>query len=304
MRILVTGAAGFIGAHVVSAVAGKGHEVFAAVRNGKTVKSQRRDEGDIQSVPLDLDDDACTRSAVNQICPDVTIHLAWYAVPGKYWTAPANLDCVRATLNLAQVLSEVRCNKLVVAGSCAEYDCDYGFLSEECTPLSPRTLYGTCKNGLREILESFCSESSVQLAWTRLFYLYGPGEHAERFVPSIILPLLHGQTAKCTCGEQIRDFLHVEDVADAISTIACSDFTGAVNIGSGQPLKIKAIGETIARIIGCRDHVAFGALAENPSEPPLLVADVRKLNRSIGWKPSRTLEAGLLQTVDWWRANS
>src|SRR5271169_5148039 len=128
MRILVTGAAGFIGAHVVRALAGKGHEVCAAVRDNKMLKSQHWQEGDIHFVALDLNEDASIRPAVNQICPDVTVHLAWYAVPGKYWTAPVNLDCVRATLNLAQALSEVRCNRLVVSGSCAEYDWDYGFL--------------------------------------------------------------------------------------------------------------------------------------------------------------------------------
>jgi nucleoside-diphosphate-sugar epimerase len=304
MRILVTGARGFIGAHVVRALGGRGHIVIAAVRNKKMVETQESQLGDVHFVELDLNDDAGVRSAIHQIRPDVAIHLAWYTVPGKYWTAPVNLDCVSATLRFARVLAEAGCRRLLVTGSCAEYDWDHGFLSEECTPLRPRTLYGACKNALREILEMYCVEASMQFVWTRLFYLYGSGEAAERFVPSIILPLLQGQTAKCTSGEQIRDFLHVEDVAEAIVAVAASDFTGTVNIGSGQPVKIKTIVEAIAEILDCRERVVVGGIPDSPSEPPVLLADVRRLTRDVGWRPSHTLDEGLLLTVDWWRANS
>jgi nucleoside-diphosphate-sugar epimerase len=304
MRVLVTGAAGFIGTHVVRALGAQGRNVFAAVRNKKMVETQEGQPGDLHFVKLDLHDDACVRSAVREIRPDVTIHLAWYTVPGSYWTSPANLECVSDTLKFARALAEADCGRLLVAGSCAEYDWDHGFLSEERTPLRPRTLYGICKNAVREILEMYCADVSMQFVWTRLFYLYGPGEDADRFVPSIILPLLRGQTARCTSGEQIRDFLHVEDMAGAIAAVAASNFTGTVNIGSGQPVKIKTIVETIAGILGCREHVVIGGIPDNPSEPPLLVADVRRLARDIRWRPSRTLDEGLLQTVDWWRARS
>ena len=304
MRVLVTGASGLIGSHVVRALAGRGHAIFAATRKNKMAESQQHQPGDIHFVEFDLNDAAGVLSAVNQIRPEVTVHLAWFAVPGKFWKAPANLECVNATLKLARVLAEAGCRRLLIAGSCAEYDWNYGFLSEKCTPLEPQTLYGVCKNALREILETYCLETSMQFAWTRLFYLYGPGENCERFVPSIILPLLRGETANCTSGKQIRDFLHVEDMAGAVSAVATSAFTGAINVGSGQPVAIRTMVETIARILGCLDRVVFGAIPNSPSEPPFVVADVRRLSQEIGWRPSYTLEDGLSQTVDWWRANS
>jgi len=302
MHILVTGAGGFIGSHVVRTLAAQGHTVFATVRKHKMTQSQNQPPADVHFLELNLGDCAALPAAVHECCPEVTIHLAWYTKPGEYWTAPVNLDCVSATLRMARVLAEAGCRKLVVAGTCAEYDWDSGFLSEECTPLKPRTLYGACKNALREMLEFYCRETSMQFAWARLFYLYGPGENRERFVPSIILPLLHGQTARCTNGEQVRDFLHVEDVAGAIAAVATGNFTGAVNIASGQPVKIRRIVETIARILDLPDRIVFGGIQETTPEVPLLVADVRRLARGVGWTPSHTLEQGLAETVDWWRS--
>ena len=93
-------------------------------------------------------------------------------------------------------------------------------------------------------------------------------------------------------------------MAAAISAVATGEFTGAVNVGSGQPVAIRTMVETIAQILGCPDRIAFGALPDNPSEAPFVLADVRRLNQDIGWKPSHTLESGLSQTVAWWRANS
>jgi nucleoside-diphosphate-sugar epimerase len=300
MRVLITGAGGFIGAHVVRAFAQQGHTIFALTRTGSTVEVLSDCCGEVHPVKTDLNNHTKVRTLVRQICPELAIHLAWYAVPGKYWAAPENLDCVAASLNLARALADAGCRRLVVAGSCAEYDWDHGFLSETCTPLRPRTFYGTCKNALREMLEAYCARTPMQCAWARFFYLYGPGEDSGRLVPSVILSLLQGQVARCTRGEQLRDFLYVEDAAAALAAIATSDFTGAINIGSGRAVSVRTIVDTIAGILDQRDRVLLGAIPEDPAEPPLLVADVRSLTQNIGWKPSRTLEEGLFRTVAWW----
>jgi nucleoside-diphosphate-sugar epimerase len=302
MRVLVTGAAGFIGSHVVEALAGKGDEIFAVMRNSQGVEWQPSTPRETHAVELDLMNSSAVRSALRDIRPELTIHLAWCTKPGEYWNAPENLDYVEASLQLARGLSDVGCRRLVVAGSCAEYDWDHGFLSEDCTPLRPRTLYGACKNGLREILQSYCCRKVMQFVWLRFFHLYGPREKQERLVPSVILPLLRGETARCTSGEQIRDFLHVEDAACAVRAVSTSEFTGAINIGSGEPVKLRTIVETIAGIVDARERVVFAALPDTPSEPPLLVADVHKLARSIGWRAARDLRQGLRQTVNWWKS--
>jgi nucleoside-diphosphate-sugar epimerase len=256
-----------------------------------------------QLAETDLQDADAVRSLVARSEPECAIHLGWYVVPGKFWTARENLDCVGMTLSLAQALAEAGCRRLVGGGSCTEYDWDYGYLSETVTPLRPRTLYGVAKNATRAVLEAFCRRTSISFAWARVFYLYGPGEDPARLVPAVTLALLKGEVAKCTEGSQVRDFLVVEDVASAILAVAESKFEGSVNIGSGEPASIRRIAELIGDSLGKREQLAFGAIKSDPSDPPFLLADVRRLRDEIGWKPSHTLDEALPRTVEWWKNN-
>jgi nucleoside-diphosphate-sugar epimerase len=144
----------------------------------------------------------------------------------------------------------------------------------------------------------------MSFAWTRLFYVYGPGESPARLVPSVILALLKGTAAKCTEGFQVRDYLCVEDVASAIVAVAQSEFNGTVNIGSGEPVTVRAIVQLLGETLGRPDLLAFGAVKPNPVDPPFVLADVRRLRNEIGWQPSLSLQEGLRQTVQWWKRNT
>lgn len=277
------------------------HEVYAVIREGSSTERLRDCINRLRVLSADLRDVAKLRGMLSEIRPECAIHLAWYAAPKRYWTATENLDHVAMSLSLAQVLSDSGCRRLVAAGSCAEYDWDYGFLSEDHTPLRPRTLYGASKNACYQILRLYCQQVSMEFAWMRFFYLYGPGEAKERLIPSVILALLNHQKALCSAGKQIRDFLHVEDVASAVCAVAQSKLTGPVNIGSGQPVKVRELVEQLGRILHAKEKLVLGALPTDPSEPPVLLADVRKLKLQTGWTPAWELENGLRHVVSWWR---
>ena len=241
--------------------------------------------------------------AVREAAPECAVHLAWYAAPGKYWTALENLDCVTMTLSFAQSLARNGCARFVGVGSCAEYDWTGGVLSESSTPLKPRTLYGISKNATRMLVEALCEHMSISFAWPRLFYLYGPGEDPNRLVPSVTLALLRGEVARCTEGKQLRDFLYVDDVASAICAVTASDCQGAINIGSGEPVSVRTIVELIGKALGRGDQIAFGALSSDSGDPPLLVADVRRLQHDVGWCPSWPLHEAVARSVSWWEEN-
>ena len=284
MRILLTGAGGFIGSHVARELLRAGHEVHASVREGSDLRrvadlpALRVHRGPLDQVP---------------VRPDLLVSLAWIATPGKYLEGPENLDCLRETRSL---LSKVEC-RAVVAGTCFEFDTSLGRLRED-SPVKPTTLYARCKDELRREVET-----RHDSAWVRFFYQYGPWEDERRLVPAVIRALLKGQEAKVSPGGQRRDFLHVEDVASAVRAVAESRLTGCVNVGSGEAPTVKEIVTTIGEAVGRPELLRFGAVPYYEGEPMLIVADNAKL-RTSGWSPRWGLTEGLRHAVEWWRARA
>jgi len=294
-RVLVTGASGFIGRHTIKRLVDAGFEVHAVSR-----RSQPMDNGHHWHC-CDLLEPAAAADLIRATEPTHLLHLAWYAEPGAYSTAPENLGWVEASLRLLRAFARPD-RRAVVAGTCAEYDWSFGFCSERVTPLRPTTLYGECKRSISAIAERFASEAGLSLAWGRIFFVYGPGEHQNRLVASVVRSLVGGEPALCTTGTQVRDYLHVADVASAFVRLLDSDVVGAVNVGSGEPLAVRQLLSTIGDVTGAPQLIRFGELPTRPNEPPLLVADARRLFDEVGWRPSHTLRSGISDTVDWWTA--
>jgi nucleoside-diphosphate-sugar epimerase len=232
------------------------------------------------------------------------LHFSWYAVPGKYWNSPENLRWVQASLSLVQAFATNGGRRAVMAGTCAEYDWSYGYCSERVTPLTPATLYGVCKHATQQVFCTYAEQAGFSAAWGRIFFLYGPREHPSRLVASTILSLLNGQPARCSHGNQMRDFMHVQDVASAFVMLLNGDVTGSVNIASGQPVRLRDVIYRIGDQMNRRDLIQLGAIPAAANEPPLLVADTQRLRVDVGWQPRYDLDAGLAQTIDWWRDRS
>ena len=141
----------------------------------------------------------------------------------------------------------------------------------------------------------------MELAWGRIFFVYGPGEPEGRLVPSVGRTLLAGEPVPTTSGDQVRDFMHVEDVAAAFAALADADTTGAVNIASGDPVRVRDVVETLAEQVGRPDLLRPGALPDREGDPPRLVADVTRLRQEVGIAPQIALREGLAQTLEWLR---
>jgi nucleoside-diphosphate-sugar epimerase len=300
-RVLITGATGFIGAQVARAALGAGSDVYALSREPSDTWRLREIVDEIRFVRADLRNADAVASAVRAAMPEICIHAAWYAEPGDYLAAAENLEHTTATWQLAVSAANAGCRRFVGIGTCFEYDTTVGCLSE-ATALLPRSLYAASKVAAYVVIEQLAAQYRMESAWARLFYQYGPFEDERRLVPVIIQALLRDQPANLTSGDQIRDYLHVEDVARAVWSLASQGDPGVVNIGSGTPVTVREIGLILGDLLDRRDLLDFGAVASRPDDPPVVCAVNRRLVEGYGWRPLHTLPEGLATTVDWWRA--
>ena len=291
VRLLVTGATGFIGRHVLAQLAlRKDITVVASARSIPAAHPSRIafDQADLLEAegPADL---------IARVQPTHLLHLAWDARPGLFWTTPGNLRWAAATLDLFESFVRVGGKRAVFAGSGAEYDWTGPSLLSESAETRPATLYGVAKDAVRRIV-CMPFASGVSVAWGRVFWLYGDHEPAGRLVSDVVASLASGSAVETTEGLQQRDFIHVEDVAGAFIAALESEHAGSFNIASGSPVPVRRIIELLATEAGRPDLVRYGARPSAAGDPPLLAADITMLRDRIGYRPTLTLEEGLSQT--------
>lgn len=295
-KVVVTGAAGFIGQAVVRALAARGATVVGTYRG-----AHPPDIAGVTWERVDLEDPAAVRTLLERHRPDGLVALGWCIGP-NYLQALENFRWIKHGIDLLIAFSETGGRRVVFCGSCMEYDWSGDApLVEDSTPLAPTTEYGAAKAALFTAFGSLCGRLGLSGAWARPFFLYGPGENPRRLAADVILSLLEGREALCTHGRQKRDFLHVDDVGGAIVALLDSDIVGAVNIGSGTAIPLATLVEEIGRQTDRADLVRLGAREARPNDPPLVEASTERLNR-LGWTPRFDLEAGVADTIAWWRA--
>jgi nucleoside-diphosphate-sugar epimerase len=298
MRVLLTGVTGFVGSNVARALVAQGHEVVATVRSDSDRSRIGDIEPDLRLVEHDfLRGDA---ESLAELQPELCIHTAWCVEPGEYLLSPLNVDFLAASAHLALSLSRSGCRRIIGVGTCFEYDTTTGRLSET-TPARPKHLYSATKLSFSLLLEQICVATGVEVAWARLFYLYGPQEDERRLVASVARSLLRGERVEVTPGEQVRDFLHVADVGSALAAIAVSPVQGAINVCSGEPVTVREVVETLGRLAGSPELVAFGARPYAEGEPMVVFGDNGRLRDEVGWVPRFQLVDGLGETWEWWR---
>jgi nucleoside-diphosphate-sugar epimerase len=298
-RVLVTGGRGFLGSHVVRALLASDRDVAVLTRSRSAPPMAGDDAGKVAIISGSLQDREQLRDRISEWRPDACIHLAWYAEPGRYLESPENLSALDGTLALLQALIDVGCATVAMAGSCAEYDTDQGWLNED-TPLRPRTIYAASKASGSMLVQQLAKDTGTSVAWARIFYPYGPFEDRRRAVPALILSLLEGRRFAASAGDQVRDYVYGKDAAEAFVTLIDQRASGAFNVASGVPITIRQLMEMIGDQLGGRDLIDFGAAPPRAWEPRFIAGDTTRL-RSLGWSPRYTLDRGLEETIAWWR---
>lgn len=296
-RVIVTGATGFIGRPTISFLLGRGYEVHAlTIENEKTELG-----GEVNWHQVDIFDYKIVTDICKKLEAESLLHLAWHDTASDRMTSPANLSWVEASLNLVRAFSENGGSRIVLAGSCAEYNWRYGYCSENVTPTEPDSLYGVCKSSLHSLTYKFCQDQGIQYSNGRIFFVYGPREAENRLVAYIINSLLMDQQAEIMHPNCIRDYLNVIDVANALVTLLDSEVEGAVNIGSGQPTSLGELANLIGEKLQKPEMITLGSAEKTPDNTPLVWANISRLRDELGWKPKYDLENGIEATIQWWK---
>lgn len=298
MRVLVTGAGGFLGAHVVRALVERGHEVTAVVRS----TTWRLDGVAARTVRADVA--AGCDGLLAETHPAVVCDLAWHGVVNRFHHDPVQVATnLHAHLDLVTAASRAGCRRFVGLGSQAEYG-PHSQRIDEQTPTTPVTLYGATKLAVGVIGRQLAASAGMEFVWLRLFSTYGPMDDPAWLVPSVILALLRGRCPELTPGTQKWDYLFVEDAAAAVAEAATTvALDGTFNLGSGQPASVRTIVEAVRDLVDPRLPLAFGTRPFGPNQVMHLEADITKLTAATSWRPTTPLADGLERTVDWYRDN-
>jgi nucleoside-diphosphate-sugar epimerase len=287
MRILLTGATGFIGAHVARALADRGDEVHALTRGGSAETRPAARDDAIEWHHLDPTDRGAVAGAVRAVAPEAAVHLAWYAEPGRYLDAiPENLRSLATTAVLLESLASAGCPRTVLAGSCVE-------------ARAPSTIYAAAKKAAHDVAAGL-ARAGVSTTCAHVFYLYGPGEDPRRVVPTVIRALLRGEPVAVGDGHETRDYLHVSDVASAFCALIDDDLGPSTDICTGRTVRLRDVFEVIGRETGRPELIRYGERQRDDRDFPA-TGDPTPLT-TTGWRPALELEAGIRDAIEYWTA--
>jgi len=299
MRILVTGASGFIGLPVVQSLEKRGLNVLGLSQSIPIVPSA----SSIIWVKADLSSPETYRNAVKKFAPEVVIHLAWQGIPDySFESSRNNLNLSLDLLSFAVGLGS--CRKILVSGSCWEAN----NLKGECletTQGEAKDYFTWAKHTLYSWLNMMCKQKNIQLSWMRIFYVYGPRQRPESLIPTILTKLNNAQLPDLQTPKNANDFVYIDDVANAFAKAASIDNkSGVYNLGAGESTPVLEVCRIAERIVLGSD-VLTQEMVEKFKETTCDVdfwASCTKSKKYLGWQQSTSLEEGIKQTWEWLKA--
>lgn len=308
MKILVTGACGFVGRILVKRLCDSGHQLITAMQNRECGFG-----ASVESIFFDLTDKEAVLQAIQTSRPEIVIHLAAQSDVAKSWTEPsATLEVnTLGTLHLLEAIRSLPQIRFVNIGSSDEYGltAQQGIPLTEEDPCRPQNPYSVSKYAAGQLVLQYGRRYQLQVLHLRPFNHFGPGQRTG-FVVSDFCSQIVQQEQREVASEIVvgdltaqRDFTDVRDVVDAYAMIAEQDLPmGVYNICSGQP---RSVEEILTFLIGLAKRplkLKVDPDLLRPAEVPFFVGSAAKLTQSIGWRPQRDFYASLTETLEWWRA--
>jgi len=285
-KVLITGSSGQVGSRLINSFSSPEFDVYAITSNHSKVELPIPHT----SIHINLLEDEI-HPIIHEIAPELLIHLAWETSPITFWDSPENEKWLQASKRLIESFSKEGGSKIVVSGTCAEYDWGNVAPLRETDLEFPQSLYGKAK---LELL-NFLRKQSTPYLWTRTFFQFGENEPVGRLVPSAIDALAAGNEFLIRKPEDIRDYIYIDDVARIIASLVLADEVGIFNVASGRGISMRDLGGVIASELGCEKLMKFQNQAENPS---IVVANTAKLEKALEGFKSTSLVDAIKKTIE------
>lgn len=280
MKVLVTGATGFVGRHLVAALLARGCEVRAVARNAETAATLPWINA-VEFIAADIHADDLNIAALTDGI-DALVHLAWPGLP-NYRALFHFEHNLMADYRFIKGAVEAGVSHVLVTGTCFEYGMQSGPLSEHTAP-QPSNPYGLAKNTLRLFLQNLQQVQPFTLQWARLFYLHGEGQNPNSLLAALDRAIDAGDDSfNMSAGEQLRDYLAIETAAGYLAAIVQQrEFDGVINCASGQPISVRALVEQRLRARGSSIQLNLGHYPYPTHEPMAFWGVTDRLQQLLG----------------------
>ena len=291
IRVLVTGATGFIGKPLTKALIDAGCEVLALVR-----KAPAR-QAEIKWLEVDLSKAGAYHDAIADFAPEVVIHLAWQGIP-DYSLENSLINLNHSLGLLSFVVGLESCKKVIVSGSCWEYADAKGECLEDDVS-KPQNDFTWAKHAIRSWLEIHCTKYKVEYAWLRIFYVYGPGQRSGSLLPTILTSLQEDTVPSINTPYNANDYVYIDDVVEAFMMAVKKSFeSGVYNVGFGESVKALEICRLAESIVNGSENLTeqLAEIAPVTVSTDDFWASLVKVRRHLGWTPKTSLVDGILET--------
>lgn len=298
MRILVTGASGFLGSWLCRTLSHT-HEVVALVRPTSNL-SRLSGIQKLTVVPILSED---WPVYISHSKADAIILADWWGVGNLERNDPKQFENVERMISLASAAEQSGIKTVIGVGSQAEL----GPISNDITedlPDNPTTKYGIAKAEARMKFADIFQKSDARFVWMRIFSTYGPLDTGSWLIPETVDSLLRGEVMKLTKGEQEWSYLHAFDLAKGFQTaLENGSIEGIVNVGNPHTINLKEAIIDIAQNLGGQELLEFGAIEYRPDQVMKLKPLCEKLSKA-GWSPQVSFKDGIAQTIAWLKGES
>lgn len=304
-RVLLTGGAGFLGHHVTKALLDRKADVTLLIQPHEKTWRLESIAPNVNIFEADLIHRLEVSTIVKEVGPKAIIHFAGLMERRRDLAILDKLyeHHVERTINLIRA-SDSNVTKLIINTGTSE---EYGEQTDpfaETLPIDPVSPYSATKAAATAMATYLSKAIGVPILTMRPFIIYGPGQLHDTLIPFLIKGVLQKKVVELTEGLQYRDFLYVDDLVScylaAIENAETMNKPEIFNIGSGQKTMVRDVIETIADILDGHQYLKIGARPMRAGEAPSMIADIKKAEKLLGWKPQISLHSGLKKTIDWW----